>query len=93
MNTLERSKVRDYLLNLNGKFFTIQFIKRSNGELRTMNCTTNYRSHLAGGQASYDFQAKNLLPVWDLKSKGFRSIPLEGVISITSGGLTIEVVD
>lgn len=93
MNTIQRSQVRDYLTSLNGKFFTIQFIKRSNGELRTMNCTTNYRSHLAGGEPAYDAKAKNLLPVWDLKAKGFRSIPLEGVLCITSGGLTIEVVD
>ena len=90
---LNRSEVREFLGELKGKFFTVEFIKRSTNELRVMNCTTNYTSKLAGGEAAYDFNAKQLLPVYDLQKKGFRSIPLDAVLVIRVKGETFEVTD
>ena len=90
---LQRSEVRSFLEGLKGKFFTVEFIKRSTGELRVMNCTTNYQSKLAGGEAAYDFNAKQLIPVFDLQKKGFRSIPLDAVLVIRARDNEYKVVD
>ena len=90
---LQRTEVRDFLQGLRGKFFTVEFIKRSTNELRVMNCTTNYQSKLAGGDAAYDFKAKQLLPVYDLQKKAFRSIPLDAVLVIRVKGDSFEVID
>jgi hypothetical protein len=92
MATLKETEVRDFLESLNGKMFGVDFIKRSDGTLRKMLATTNYESHLAGGEAKYDSKAKGLLVVWSLDSKGFRSIPLNNVQVIRAKGqvFTIE---
>mgnify|MGYP003646118706 FL=1 len=87
---------KDHLINeiKRGKFFTVEFIKRSNGELRKMNARFGVKKELKGKGASFSFEAKNLLPVVDLQklsetksiSKSRRSIPIENIISITLNG-------
>ena len=97
--TLARSGVRDYLESLNGKFFVVEFIKRTTGELRKLQATTNLTSHLKGGEASYDAKEKGLLVVIDLQAakknpdRAFRSIPLENVLVIRANGVTLTITD
>jgi hypothetical protein len=88
---MEKAKVHGFLRSLNGKFFTIEFIKRTTGEVRVMRATTNYESKLAGGDLKYDANEKALIPVWDLEKKAFRSIPTDAVIRIVALGNTYEV--
>lgn len=90
--TLKADEVGQFLYDLNGKFFTIEFIKRSTGEVRKMTATTNYQSKLAGGEAAYDFGEKKLIPVWDLAKQAFRSIPLDSVLTINAKGNTYKIV-
>ena len=92
MNTLKTGEVYDFLQTLNGKFFTVEFIKRSTGEVRKMRATTNYQKHLKGGVLNYDAKLKGLIPVWDLENKGFRSIPTDSVLTIHAKGTKFEVV-
>ena len=93
METLSRDKVHDFLRALNGKFFTVEFIKRTTGEVRSMRATTNYTSKLAGGDLKYDADAKKLIPVWDMDKQGFRSIPTDAVLIIKALGNTYSVTD
>lgn len=94
--TIERAKVHEFLRGLNGKFFTIEFTKRTTGELRVMRATTNYKSKLAGGVLKYNADERNLIPVLDLEvlAKGepaFRSIPTDAVLRIRALGNSYEV--
>ena len=74
-----------------GKFFTVEFIKRSNNERRVMNARFGVKKGLTGLGASFSFEEKNLLPVVDLDKlketkdvkKSRRSIPIENIISIS----------
>lgn len=93
MQTLKRDSVANFLQGLNGKFFTVEFVKRTTGEKRVMTCTTNFASHLAGGDAAYDFSAYKLIPVWDTVNKGFRSIPTDAVLVIRAKGDTYTIED
>jgi len=88
---MEKAKVHQFLRSLNGKFFTIEFTKRTTGEVRVMRATTNYQSKLAGGDLGYDANEKALIPVWDLEKKAFRSIPTDAVLRIVALGNTYEV--
>jgi hypothetical protein len=90
MEVIKRDEVAEYVGNINGKF-EIVFIKRSTGEPRIMNATTKYAKHLKGGEAAYDFKAKQLIPVWDLDAQAFRSIPLDAVLTIKRGRKVITV--
>ena len=72
--------------------FTVSFIKRSTGELRVMNCRFGVKKHLQGGELAYNPKEKNLLMVFDMQAKGYRSISLEGVESATINKVSYEVV-
>lgn len=48
----------------------------------------NVKSYLKGGEPTYDFQEKGLLPVFDMQKKEYRCIPLEGIKSLTVKGVT-----
>lgn len=65
-----------------GKFFTVTFTKRSTGERRTMNCRLGVTRHLRGGTKAYNDADHGLLTVFDMQSRGYRSIPVANVISI-----------
>ena len=89
--TIDKALVHDFIRNLNGKFFTVEFIKRSTGEVRVMRATTNYDSKTVGGVMTYDANAKQLIPVWDMDKKAFRSIPTDSVRRIVALGNTYLV--
>lgn len=65
-----------------GQFFTVTFIKRSTKELRTMNCRLGVTKHLKGGTKAYNDADHGLLTVFEMNSKGYRSIPVDAVKSI-----------
>ena len=89
--TISKSLVHDFLRGLKGKIFVVEFTKRTDGSLRVMRCTTNYTSKLAGGELAYDANDKQLIPVYDLDKRGFRSIPTDAVIRIRALGNNYEV--
>lgn len=71
----------------NGKIFTVRFTKRSTGEDRVMNCRLGVKKHLKGGSKAYDDREHRLITVYDLKSEGYRCIPLEGVYELNGNTL------
>jgi len=73
------------------KFFTVTFVKRTNGELRVMNCRKGVKKHLKGGVKKYDPKAKNLVCVYDVQSKGYRSIALESIKEVSIENDVFEV--
>ena len=64
------------ILQSRGKFFTVTFVKKSDGSLRTMNCTLNMQSKLVGGKPNLqkDYQiavvdtAKNAIRSFDIRT-------------------------
>jgi len=70
-----------------GKFFSVEFIKRTTGEVRKMNCRTGVTIGVTGSGKSFNDSDKGLVTVWDAQINQFRSIPLESIITITSQGV------
>jgi len=73
-----------------GKTFTVEFIKRTTGELRTMNCRLGVKKFLRGGKMAYSPAEKQLLTVFDMKAKSYRTIPVEGIQRVSVGGQTFH---
>ena len=71
-----------------GKIFTVKFIKKD-GSLRTMNARLGVKSHLHGGELPYDAESYNLLPVYDIQSKGYRMINFSTIKEITMNNRTM----
>jgi hypothetical protein len=73
-----------------GQIFSVEFTKRTTGEIRRMVCRLGVKKHLTGGGAAYDAKARNLLTVFDMEKGGYRSIPVEAVHSLTVHGQTFN---
>ncbi len=76
-------------LTTRGRIFRVTFVKRSNGEERVMHWRRGVTKHLKGGGAAYDMAAKGLVSVFDLRAKGYRSIPLDAIKLVKARGLTV----
>lgn len=72
LNMIEKNK---------GKFFTVTFVKKD-GNIRTMNCRTNVQKYTNGKGLKFDPIKKDLLPVYDLQSKGYRFINILTIIDL-----------
>lgn len=71
-----------------GQIFSVLFIKRTNGEARKMVCRRGVRKHAQGGGRAYNPRQHQLLLVYDMQKKAYRTIPLEGIRKITACGET-----
>jgi len=77
-----------------GKIFGIHFIKRSNSELRTMSCRGCTKSSWDKTDSKpKQSSGKNheLVTVFDMNRKDYRSVPLEGIRQISMQGTTYHV--
>lgn len=93
MGIMKRSEVVSEVYGHHGEFFAVTFVKRTTGEMRTMQCRQGVKKHLAGGPAAYNPHEHNLLFVFDMTKMAYKSIPVEGILQIAIGGKSYEVVD
>ena len=70
------------------QFFSAQFVKK-NGEVRKMLCRVGVKKYLKGGVKKYDYD--NLVTVYDLKKKAYRTIPLDRLMEVRAKGKRIKV--
>lgn len=75
----------------NGAFLTVEFVKRTTGETRVMNCRTGVKKHLKGGERAYDPAEHRLICVFDMVKGGYRSINVDTITRLTIGGTTHTV--
>ena len=74
----------------NGKIFSAGFTKKD-GSFRVMNCRRGVVKHLKGGTLKFDPQEKQLIPVYDMNAKGYRSIPFDRLHWVQINGETITI--
>ena len=81
-----------------GTVFGVEFIKRTTGELRTMNCRLDVKKYTVGGELPYSPADYDLIPVWDINlgkngggREGYRMINATGIIKLSVAGITYEV--
>lgn len=65
MNRITNEQLAQMLIDYNkGHFFTIEFVKRTTGEVRKMTCRKGVHKYTKGVGLKYDAASKNLLGVW-----------------------------
>ena len=81
-----------------GTGFGVEFIKRTTGETRKMNCRLDVKKYLVGGELKYNPADYDLIPVWDVNvakaeggREGYRMINATGIIRLTVSGVSYEV--
>lgn len=77
----------------NGRFATVNFVKKGDGSIRTLNGKTKIYGAMKGGEASYDASAKNQLRVCDVnirengvRKPGYRTVTVNNVIDVRANG-------
>jgi hypothetical protein len=75
-----------------GRMFTVTFIKKSNGQKRTMNARLGVKAYLRGGVLPYDPNTKGLIPCYDVQTKDYRMINIQGIVNLKTGGVEYNVV-
>jgi|SRR5690606_21469567 len=83
---IDAKEARQMIAETHGKIFSVEFIKRTTGELRKMTCRTEVTSKLKGGEKPYKDEDHQLVTVYDIHAEGYRTIPLEQVIRIKIDG-------
>ena len=82
---ISQEEAKKLIRDTKGKFFTVTFIKRTTGETRVMNARLGVKAYLKGGELPYDPNEKNLIPVYDVKTGGYRMISGDSIIHLKIG--------
>ena len=76
-----------------GKIFRVVFIKRTDGQERAMVCRRGVKQYLKHPGADISFtqqdtlyDARNLMRVFDVQKREYRSVPVDAVIGIAGNG-------
>lgn len=83
MKTLMSNTFAAIAANTNGKFFTVTFLKKD-GTVRVMNCRTGVTKALKGGRSTVN--SSKYLVVYEMASKGYRSIDKDSILNIAVAG-------
>jgi hypothetical protein len=81
---ITKEEAKNLIKNTNGKFFTVTFIKKD-GSTRVMNARLGVKVYLRGGQLAYDAEEKGLIPVYDVKTKGYRMVSVNTITNLKIG--------
>ena len=85
---IKKKLAKKMIYNLQGKVFGATFVKKD-GSIRNINCRTGVAKHLKGGEKRYDYD--NLLCVYDMQSRGYRTINIDTLMQLRTGGNTYHV--
>ena len=88
--TVDVNQAVDVIKNSNGKFMTVSFIKRSNNELRTMNCRTGVTKGIIGGRGKAK-KATGLITIYDMTKHEWRNINISGLREVRVDGIVYKV--
>ena len=93
---ISRALAAQMITEYNGsQFFSVSFIKKTDGTLREMVCRKGVSKFTKGGSLAYKPSDKGLVGVWeantDQPEKAYRMINLKGLRTIKMYGNTFEV--
>ena len=84
MKRVAKSTIVDKITNSGGRFFSILFKKRTNGNLRLMSCKLN-KENLS------KTLPKNLISVYDTQINDYRNINIDGIVWASVDGEIYKV--
>jgi hypothetical protein len=79
------------ILGSKGKIFTVTFIK-ADKTTREMNCRLGVKKYVKGVGLKYNPTDKNLIIVYDLQKKDYRSFNVNSVIALKISKQNYEVI-
>jgi hypothetical protein len=89
--TINKAEAKRLIKDTKGKFFTVTFIKRTDGTKRVMNARLGVKAYLKGGELPYQPEPKGLIPVFDIPKRAYRMINLDTITNLKIGTSEYEV--
>jgi len=92
--TVTRDNIVKLIRGTGGKFFSVTFIKRSNGSKRLMICRAGVKKYLTpneGKERNFNPSHHDLIPTFSVDSLGYRHISIEGIQEAKIGGVRYVV--
>ena len=88
---ISRTKVQKVIDGTKGRFFHATFNK-VNGDERKMLARLGVTKGLKGGENKVVKDSNDYLTVWDVQSKGYRTLNLGTLTALSADGIDYEVV-
>lgn len=88
---ISREDAKKIIKDTKGKFFTVTFIKRTDGSIRVMNARLGVKAYLKGGELPYNPEPKGLIPVFDIQKRAYRMINLNTIVNLKIGNKEYNV--
>jgi hypothetical protein len=82
---ITRQQAKQLIKDTKGKFFTVTFIKRTDGTVRVMNARLGVKAYLKGGELPYNPDEKGLIPVFDIPKRAYRMINVDTITNLKIG--------
>ena len=82
MKTINKHKAKELIKDSKGLIFAATFTKKD-GSHRLMNARLKKYISKTGRAAPYKAEDYNLIPIYDMKSKGWRSLNLNTIITLS----------
>ena len=90
MKTINKDTAKKHIYKTNGKFFSAVFIKK-NGDKRFIHCMTKSKKGVKGVGLNYNPDKVNNVIVKDLNIHQFRTINVNTLIELNTGGVKYKV--
>ena len=88
---ISKATAKDMIQKSKGKIFTTTYIKKDNSK-RVMNCRLEVKKGVPGEGLKYNPDEYNLIPVYDMQSRGFRMVNVDTLVSLSIANETYEVI-
>lgn len=91
MKVLTKGEAAALIAATKGRLFGVSFVKRTDGSVRKMTARLGVKSALRGGDPAYNATNKGLVVVYDTTKRDYRAIPLDAILTLSTGGEKYEV--
>ena len=94
VQTITADKAAEIIKGSSGRFLTVDFTKRTNNKLRTMNCRVGvFKGVKTKGEGKKKKKKKNtgLITVFDMKKDQYRNINVSGLRRVRLNGMDYKV--
>jgi hypothetical protein len=88
---IRRRNIYRWLMATNGRVFSVTFIKRSAGKEKTIRARVGVKTGLNGSGMRYNTRNKKLIVVFDMKTRMYKSIPIDGIEAVACRGRRYRV--
>jgi len=90
MVTISKRQAQDLIKASRGRIFTTVHTKKDN-TFRATNCRTGVKKGVTGEGMKYSPAEYNLIPVYDMKNRGFRMVNVDTLSSLRINKTTYTV--